>query len=550
MRSVIHRRPTRRLSRAGGAARRAPGRAGRDRDGDRARRPTGARVARVGARLRGARQGGSTGVRSAVAAGGRWDGELVLSQPGTRGTVAVAERGVGQDEPVHEHGELELAVPGKQHQVLVAPRQPFAAQEIAEETNVQPREGRSEPRAERQVGVDPTPPTCLERSSPSHGAHVGRAGAGIRFSPVSARAGPAARLLAAAWGRPAESGSSRARRGGPAPLTDRRVRPRRHATGGAGGQPQTGAVRPAAVSQLPAEQARAYLAAIVESSVDAIKAQTLDGTVVFWNQATERMYGYAAEEAIGRNILFVVPPERHHEMAEILERVGRGERVEHVETERIRKDGTRLDVSISVSPIRDEQGNVVGAATIARDITEQKRAERGQRLLAAASRLFAEARLDTQAILDGLCRIVVEAMADAAVVGLLAEDGVSLRPAAVYAVEPEQAELCRRLLTEHPVRSGEGLGGRIVQSGQPIVVPVVEPDELRAQLVPGHRPHLTQLRVHSLLGVPLRAYGRTVGALLLSRHSATRPYAEEDLAIVHELADRAAMALDAARVHA
>lgn len=333
-------------------------------------------------------------------------------------------------------------------------------------------------------------------------------------------------------------------------MTDRRARPRRHATGGAGGQPQTGAVRPAAVSQLPAEQARAYLAAIVESSVDAIKAQTLDGTVVFWNQATERMYGYTAEEAIGRKILFVIPPERHHEMAEILERVGRGERVERVETERIRKDGTRLDVSISVSPIRDEQGNVVGAATIARDVTEQRRAERGQRLLAAASRLFAEARLDTQAILDGLCRIVVEEMADDAVVEMLAEDGVWLRPAAVHAVEPEHAELRRRLLLQHPVRVGEGLGGQIVQSGQPIVVPVVEPDELRAKLVPGHRPHLTQLGVRSLLGVPLRAYGHTVGALLLSRHTAGRPYAEGDLAIVQELADRAAMALDVARVHA
>ena len=333
-------------------------------------------------------------------------------------------------------------------------------------------------------------------------------------------------------------------------MTDRRARTRRHATGGAGGQPQTGTGRPAAVSRLPAEQARAYLAAIVESSVDAIKAQTLDGTVVFWNQATERMYGYTAEEAIGRKILFVIPLERHHEMAEILERVGRGERVERVETERIRKDGTRLDVSISVSPIRDEQGNVVGAATIARDVTEQRRAERGQRLLAAASRLFAEARLDTQAILDGLCRIVVEEMADNAVVEMLAEDGVWLRPAAVHAVAPEHAELRRRLLIQHPVCVGEGLGGQIVRSGQPIVVPVVEPDELRAKLVPGHRPHLTQLGVRSLLGVPLRAHGHTVGALLLSRHTAGRPYAEGDLAIVQELADRAAMALDVARVHA
>src|SRR5687767_9650680 len=141
-------------------------------------------------------------------------------------------------------------------------------------------------------------------------------------------------------------------------------------------------------------QVDAFLAAIVESSVDAIKTKTLDGTLTFWNRACERMYGYTAAEAIGRNVSLVIAPERPNELTEILTRIVAGERVEHYETERVRKDGARIDVSISVSPIRNDAGKVIGAATIARDVTERKRSERGQRLLAAASRLFAEAGLD------------------------------------------------------------------------------------------------------------------------------------------------------------
>src|SRR5947209_3232399 len=131
-----------------------------------------------------------------------------------------------------------------------------------------------------------------------------------------------------------------------------------------------GELEPAALS---AAQARSYLAAIVQSSNDAIKAKTLDGTLVFWNDACERMYGYTSAEAIGRNVSFVVPSERQDEVPEILARIAAGERVEHYETERVRKDGRRLDVSVSISPIRDEAGDVVGAATIARDVSDRKR---------------------------------------------------------------------------------------------------------------------------------------------------------------------------------
>lgn len=122
-----------------------------------------------------------------------------------------------------------------------------------------------------------------------------------------------------------------------------------------------------------AEESRASLAAIVESSEDAIVSQALDGTIMSWNAGAERIFGYSAGEVIGRHISILAPPERPCEIQGILERIKRGDRVPHFETVRVRKDGQRIDVSVSVSPIKDATGKVLGASAIKRDITEQKR---------------------------------------------------------------------------------------------------------------------------------------------------------------------------------
>jgi PAS domain S-box-containing protein len=127
------------------------------------------------------------------------------------------------------------------------------------------------------------------------------------------------------------------------------------------------------------------LAAIVDSTAAAIIGRDLEGTITSWNPGAERMYGYGAEEMIGRSIEVLVPPGHPSEVPEILERVAAGERIEHLETVRMRKDWRRIDVALTISPIRDEHGAVVGISTVAREITEQKAAERR---LAESSRHF------------------------------------------------------------------------------------------------------------------------------------------------------------------
>jgi two-component system cell cycle sensor histidine kinase/response regulator CckA len=148
------------------------------------------------------------------------------------------------------------------------------------------------------------------------------------------------------------------------------------------------------------EESRDRLAAIVESSDDAIFSKTFEGIVTSWNASAERMYGYTAAEAIGQHLSFIIPPESTEELADILRKLECGARIKHLETVRVRKDGSKIDVSISVSPIVGTEGRILGASTIARDITERKRAEAAMRakqeeLLAMTQQLWQSSKLAT-----------------------------------------------------------------------------------------------------------------------------------------------------------
>ncbi|TCU35181.1 PAS domain S-box protein [Rhizobium azibense] len=130
-----------------------------------------------------------------------------------------------------------------------------------------------------------------------------------------------------------------------------------------------------------ADEAVQRVAAIVESSDDAILAKDLNGTITDWNRGAEQLFGYTAEEAIGRSVTMLIPMDRADEEPNILARLRRGEKIDHYETVRRRKDGSLVEISLSVSPIRNRAGQVIGASKIARDITERRRAEEQQHLL-------------------------------------------------------------------------------------------------------------------------------------------------------------------------
>lgn len=171
----------------------------------------------------------------------------------------------------------------------------------------------------------------------------------------------------------------------------------------------------AAAEHSPARFSDSYLAAIVESSDDAIASKDLNGIVTSWNRSAERLFGYKPEEIIGKPITLIIPPELHQDEQTILSKIRRGEKIEHFETVRLRKSGERIDVSLTISPVRGEDGSVIGAAKIVRDITESKKIDRALRItekLAAAGRLAATIAHEINNPLEAVTNLVYLAKTD------------------------------------------------------------------------------------------------------------------------------------------
>ena len=149
------------------------------------------------------------------------------------------------------------------------------------------------------------------------------------------------------------------------------------------------------VLRLKADKAIGLLASIVESSDDAIVSKTLDGVISSWNAGAEQLFGYTSKEAIGQPISMIIPLDRMAEETRILARISQGERIDHFDTTRLRKDGAKLEISLTISPLRDAAGKIIGASKIARDISGRKRIERELHESEERFRTLADA-LDTQ----------------------------------------------------------------------------------------------------------------------------------------------------------
>jgi PAS domain S-box-containing protein len=179
-----------------------------------------------------------------------------------------------------------------------------------------------------------------------------------------------------------------------------------------------------------------FLAAIVESSDDAIIGKTLEGTITSWNRAAERLYRFAADEAVGQPISIIIPADRPDELPGIMERLRRGQRIDHYETVRVRKDGVRLEVSVSISPIRNGAGKIVGAASIGRDITKRKRTDRERRELAHRAQQEELARRESEERFRAVWEATSEALALCDPEGIV----LAVNPAycALYGRPPEE----------------------------------------------------------------------------------------------------------------
>ena len=318
-----------------------------------------------------------------------------------------------------------------------------------------------------------------------------------------------------------------------------------------------------------ADEASVRLAAIVQSSDDAIVGKSLSGIITSWNAAAERLFGYTAVEAIGRSIRMIIPADRQTEEDEVLARLQRGESIDHFETVRVRKDGALVDVSLSVSPIRNAAGQVIGASKIARDITERKRAdalhvellaaeqaararaelaERRATILAEASGVLASS-LDSATTLGTVSRLIVPTLADWCIIDLVTRDR-ALERIAVGASEPGTQALLAELQRYAPDWTSQQPGVQAIRSGKAILFPEVTEQTLTSTARDAaHLALMRRLRPQSALAVPLVSRSRIVGALTLVRTAPGRRYDEADVAMAEDLARRAAQAVDNANLY-
>jgi PAS domain S-box-containing protein len=298
-----------------------------------------------------------------------------------------------------------------------------------------------------------------------------------------------------------------------------------------------------------AEEVNSRLAAIVESSNDAIIGKTLDGIVTSWNRGAQNIYSYSVEEIVGKPISVLAPPDRYNEIPRILEKVRRGARVNNYETVRLKKDGARIDVSLTVSPIRDSSGTVVGASTIARDITERKRVEETQRFLSKAGAMLSSS-LDYPTTLASVANLAVPYLADWCVIDVLEEDG-SLDRLAMAHQDPEKIRLAHELQERYPPDPNALRGvAQVLHTGRPeLVSEIPEPLIEEAAHDAEHREILRRLGLKSYIIVPLVARGRTLGTISLVSAESGRRYGRAELELSEELARRAALAVDNARLY-
>lgn len=304
-----------------------------------------------------------------------------------------------------------------------------------------------------------------------------------------------------------------------------------------------------AAERRQAEATLGRLAAIVESSDDAIIGKDLDATITSWNRAAQRLYGYAPEEAIGRSIAMLMTPESGDELASIMEGLKKGERFEHYETVRVTKDGRRIPVEVSISPVMGEESSIIGASTIAREISKRKEVEANQRFLLDANELLASS-LDYKATLERVAQLAVPGFADWCVVHIVRGDGAVEQIALAHS-DPAKVQLAYTLQTKYPPSpDGPSALQTVLHTGKPELVTDV-PDQALAAMARSQE-HLELLRavgIKSYMVVPLVARGRSLGAISFVSGESGRRFSTEDLQFARILASRAALAIDNARLY-
>jgi PAS domain S-box-containing protein len=296
------------------------------------------------------------------------------------------------------------------------------------------------------------------------------------------------------------------------------------------------------------------LAAIVESSDDAIVSKDLNGIVLSWNQAAERMFGYTAADMIGSSIRLIIPDDRQSEEDTVLASIRAGRRVEHFETVRKGRDGRLVPISLTVSPILDAAGTVIGASKIARDISDRKLMEEQAARTAERDSFLAEATLiltrslDHEHTLRTLAGLAVPYLGDFCAFDVVDTSGNVVRIAAAHVLS-EKADLAEDLRARYDDPDATTSPQRVMRTRTAAFIPEIT-DEMIVASARGDEERLASLRALGLISylcVPMVAHDRVLGALTLANAESGRRLSAEDVRIASDIAARSAMAMQTAQ---
>lgn len=294
---------------------------------------------------------------------------------------------------------------------------------------------------------------------------------------------------------------------------------------------------------------QAILDAILDSSEDSIISRDVDGIITTWNKGAERIYGYKAKEVIGKSITLLAPPHKKSEIKDIIARLKKGKKITSYETVRIRKDGKQIVVSLSVSPIYDEGKRVVGAVTIAREVTERIYLEHKFEFLANASKVLSSS-LDYKTTLHTIAKLAVPHLADWCTVDMLDEEEKP-KLAALAHIDPKMVKWGRQFRKKRPIDMSSSTGlPKVLRTGKSEIYPFISDALLRKSTT--NEEELTLLRTigfTSVMIVPIVSDNKVVGAITFVSTDSGRRYTKSDLTMVEELANRVALAIENARLY-
>jgi PAS domain S-box-containing protein len=302
--------------------------------------------------------------------------------------------------------------------------------------------------------------------------------------------------------------------------------------------------------RLEADRARAHMEQVVLGSRDAVFSKDLQGMVMTWNPAAERLYGYTAEEAVGRRVTFLMPEDLRHEADEILARVRQGEHLESHETRRVRKDGTVLDVALTISPIGSDSGHLYGASVIARDITSERRRRSAREFLIAATRGL-DASLDPVETARNIVAKAVPQLAEVCIIDFIRPDGRIGDSVAASAI-PDAADRLERIRRDSPLDpDGDHPVAEVLRGEEPMIWRDLKEPRVADSVAQNveHRALMDDTGYESAAVVGLVARGRKIGAVSFLHVVDSVRYEDEDLEFLGELGERAALALDNARLY-